>query len=134
MNFQNNKINADMEQATVQQRAKDNILAMCREIWTDFKTGKIDYERLMLHVYTKKHSVQKFPKKFIAPVLVRKTEPTEADAEELRLEINHYVYGRRGKAGLETAKLEAMDEKMAIAVLKKKGYRVMKKTMAYIDL
>lgn len=110
------------------------LLKACREIWNDYKTGKADYETLCVYKYTRKYAVQQFPKNLIAPLLLKRTEPTEEDAENFRVELNLYRYSKRGKQGMEETKQAAMDEKTAIAVLKKKGYRVMKKTTAYIDL
>ena len=110
------------------------LLNMCQEIWNDYKTGKADYETLCVYKYTRKYAVQQFPKNLIAPLLLKRTEPTKEDVENFRIELNLYRYSKRGKQGMEEAKQAAMDEKTAIAVLKKKGYRVMKKTTAYIDL
>lgn len=102
-----------------------------REIWNDFKTGKIEWEGLRVDKYVEKHSVRKFPKNLLAPLLLRRTEPTEQDIEGFRLDLNAYAREKRSKEGYV---LSIEDEKTAIAVLKKKGYRVMKKTTAYIDL
>lgn len=114
--------------------ANTGLLAMCREIWNDYKTGKADYETLHVNKYAAKHAVRQFPKKLIAPLLLARTEPTEEDVENFRIELNMYCYSKRGKQSAEEAKQAIADEKTAIAILKKKGYRVMKKTTAYIDL
>lgn len=77
--------------------ANTGLLAMCREIWNDYKTGKTDYETLHVNKYAAKHAVRQFPKKLIAPLLLMRTEPTEEDADNFRVELNMYCYSKRGK-------------------------------------
>lgn len=113
---------------------KGDLAGCVREIWRDYKTGKVDYETLKVYSYTRRFGVQQFPKSLIAPLLLKRTEPTDEDADMFRTELNQYVYSRRGKAGAEARMAELLDEKAAIALLKGKGYRVMKRTTAYIDL
>ena len=123
-----------MNKTTSTPDSENGLLQVCREIWNDYKTAKIDYEKLNVYKYTRKYSVRHFPKNLIAPLLLKRTEPTGEDAEKFRIELNLYSYSKRGRQDAEEARQAAMDEKTAIAVLKKKGYRVMKKTTAYIDL
>jgi hypothetical protein len=115
----------------------DQMLELCKELWKDYQTRIVDYESLQIESYTRKFEVTKFPKALIAPILLKRTEPISDDAKSLRVEINKYARKQRHfnsdefKAEREADKLE---EKEAIAILKKKGYRVMKRTIAYIDL
>lgn len=113
---------------------KGDLAGCVREIWRDYKMGKVDYETLRVYTYTKKYGVQQFPKNLIAPLLLKRSEPTDEDAGQFRAELNQYRNSRRGAAGAETRMTEMMDEKMAVAMLKGRGYRVMKRTTAYIDL
>ena len=115
----------------------DQMLELCKALWKDYQARNVDYESLQIESYTRKFEVIKFPKALIAPILLKRTEPTIDDAKSLRVEINMYARKQRHfnsdefKAEREADKLE---EKEAIAILKKKGYRVMKRTIAYIDL
>ena len=111
-----------------QKESPDNLMLAVREIWHDFKTGKIEWERLRVDRYIARYSVRKFPKNLIAPLLLKRTEPTEQDLEEFRLSLNAYAREKKSK---EAYLGSVEDEKTAIAILKKKGYRVMKKTTAY---
>ncbi len=102
------------------------LLAMLREIWDDCHAGRTVYDNLDMCAYAHRHACRQLPRFMVAALLTRDTPPTEADAEWIRTENNAYVYSsRRGMAGT----IEG-----AIALLKGRGYRVMKKTTAYIDL
>ena len=115
----------------------DQMLELCKALWKDYQARNVDYESLQIENYTRKFEVIKFPKALIAPILLKRTEPNIDDAKSLRVEINMYARKQRHfnsdefKAEREADKLE---EKEAIAILKKKGYRVMKRTIVYIDL
>lgn len=114
--------------------AEDNgMLQMCIEMWKDYHDGKTDYETMSIEKYSRQFSVSKFPKNLIAPILLKRAEPTLEDANNLRVEINRYRNNLRHPSK-EDAKAAIMEEQTAITVLKRKGYRVMKKTVAYIDL
>ena len=119
---------------TTETQATGDLAGCMREIWRDYKTGVTSYERLNVHKYTKKYGVQHFPKKLAAELLLKTTEPTETDISLFRAELNKYINMHRGKGGMETLKAELLNEKAAIMILKGKGYRVMKRTTAYIDL
>lgn len=109
------------------------LLAMCEALWNEHRCEVFDYETLDMERYTRRFSVIKFPKNLIAPILLKRTEPTLEDAEELRAEINRWHTSKRNPTK-EELKAAQMEIQTAIAVLKKKGYRVMKKTTAFIDV
>lgn len=109
------------------------LLSLCIEIWNDYHENRCDYETVQIEKYTREFSVAKFPRNLIAPVLLKRTEPTLEDANNLRVEINRYRNSKRNP-DKEDVKAAMLEEQAAIAVLKHKGYRVMKKTTAYIDL
>lgn len=109
------------------------MLQLCVEMWRGYLNGTLDYETLSVEEYSRRFSVSKFPKNLIAPVLLKRTEPTAEDAVNLRAEINRYRRLKRNPSK-EEVEAEAMEEQVAISVLKKRGFRVMKKTIAYIDL
>lgn len=111
----------------------DGMLQLCAAVWNDYRSGTVDYENLDVGKYSREYKVSKFPKSLIAPVLLKRAEPTSEDAAGLRIEINRYCNKLR-RPSKEEAETDMMEEQTAIAVLKKKGYRVMKKTVAYIDL
>lgn len=111
----------------------EKLLQMATDVWNDYKNGAVEYEDLDLVPYEKKYEAAHFPKVLLAPILLKRTAPTVTDAERLRIEINRYVNDHRNPDP-ETAKAERLEEQTAIAILKGKGYRVMKKTYAYIDL
>lgn len=106
---------------------------MCAAIWEDYRAGKADYETLDLGEYGRTFGVGKFPKCLIAPLMLKRTAPDAEDAIGLRVEINRYTYSKRNP-DREELKREQIDVQTAVAMLKGKGYRVMKKTTAYIDL
>lgn len=122
-----------MKENTNLEAVSNNLLRMCMEIWNDYHKNGCEYEDLGIEKYTRQFSVSKFPKNLIAPILLKRTEPTLKDANDLRIEINRYCNSKRNP-GKEEAAQSAMEVQTAIAVLKQKGYRVMKKTIAYIDL
>ena len=112
---------------------RGDILSLCVQVWKDYHLKVVDYETLDLEKYTREFAVSKFPRSLIAPILLKRTEPTETDAANLRIEINRWHTSKRNP-NKEDVKVAIMEEQTAIATLKKKGYRVMKKTVAYIDL
>lgn len=111
----------------------NGMLQMCIEMWKDYHDGTADYETLSIEKYSRRFSVSKFPKNLIAPILLKRAEPTLEDANNLRIEINRW-HTSKCNPNKEDVKAAIMEEQTAIAVLKHKGYRVMKKTIAYIDL
>lgn len=114
-------------------KEENRMRAMCLQIWADYQKMVVDYETLSIEKYSREYNVSKFPKNLIAPLLLKRTEPTEEDAKNLRIEINRWHTSKRNP-DKEAVKESALEEQTAIAILKKKGYRVMKKTTAYIDL
>lgn len=109
------------------------LLGLCTDIWEDYRAEVVEFESLNVEIYTRRHAVSKFPKILIAPVLLKRTAPTLLDAEALRVEINRWHTSKRNPSPEERQE-RLMEEKDAIAVLKKQGYRVMKRTIAYVDL
>lgn len=109
------------------------LLPLCVEVWNDYRSGAVDYENLNVEKYSRKYETSKFPKNLIAPILLKRTEPTLEDANNLRIEINRWHTSKRNPCKEELIQ-SAMEEQTAIAVLKHRGYRVMKKTIAYIDI
>ena len=106
------------------------LLAMLREIWDDCRAGRTEYGRLDMGAYARRHVCRQVPRFMVAALLARDTPPTEADAEWIKVENNAYVNSsRRRWEGADTGTVEG-----AIALLKGRGYRVRKKTTAYIDL
>lgn len=109
------------------------LLPLCVEVWNDYRNGAVDYENLSVEKYSRKYETGKFPKNLIAPILLKRTEPTLEDANNLRIEVNRWHTSKRNPCKEELMQ-SAMEEQTAIAVLKHRGYRVMKKTIAYIDV
>lgn len=122
-----------MKENTDLLEVSSNLLLLCIEIWKDYRNGAADYETLNVEKYSRQFSVSKFPKNLIAPILLKRAEPTLKDANDLRIEINRYRNLKRNP-GKEEVTQNVMEIQTAIAILKQKGYRVMKKTIAYIDL
>lgn len=120
-------------EAKTTEKTVHKLLDLCTDIWEDYHREAVDYETLNLEIYTRGHAVSKFPKNLIAPVLLKRTAPTLLDAEALRVEINRWHTSKRNPSP-EARQERLMEEKDAIAVLKKQGYRVMKRTIAYVDL
>lgn len=114
-------------------KKKSDILGMLKQLWHDYKNGVFDYETLQIEEYSKKYGVGKVPRSIIAPFLLKRTEPKEEDAERFRLDSNLYRKSKR-YPNEEDAKQERLTETEAIEILKRKGYRVMKRTIAYIDI
>lgn len=108
-------------------------LPLCVEVWNDYRNGAVDYENLSVEKYSRKYAVSKFPRNLIAPILLKRAEPALEDADNLRMEVNRWHHSKRSPSKEEAA-WNAMEEQAAIAVLKHRGYRVMKKTIAYIDV
>lgn len=109
------------------------VLQMCRKLWHDYQDGIIDYETLQVEEYAREYGVGKVPRHLLAPILLKRAEPIEEDAEKFKTEANLYRKLKR-KPDQENEKQERLTEAEAIELLKRKGYRVMKKTIAYIDL
>lgn len=124
--------------------------AMLTEIWQDYMSGKVEWDRLNVHPYCEKWHVGCFPKRLLTDTLLRRTAPTADESASVRSRATQYQTDRhilKGERGgevsaetmqhMEDEKKDAAaaewTEESAIAYLKKVGkYRVTKKVTAYV--
>lgn len=109
----------------------EKLLLTLRHMWRDVRAGLVDAERVSVYKYADLYGSTSFPRRLAQPFIEQPAEPTLADADRLRQAINQYRNSKRGP-GYEALRESEVAE--AIALLKRRGYRVMKRMVTYEEV
>lgn len=121
----------DKVKVKVEGTPAEKLLLTLRGMWSDVHVSAISPERVSVHKFADLYGASCFPRRLAMDIIQRPTPPTPADADHLRRAINQYRNAKRGP-GHEARR--ASEVAAAIALLKRRGYRVMRRKVTYEEV
>ena len=121
----------DKVKVKVEGAPAEKLLLTLWGMWSDVHVSAISAERVSVHKYAEPYGATCFPRRLAMDIIQRPTPPTLADADRLRQAINQYRNSKRGPGYAARCTREVAE---AIALLKRRGYRVMKRMVTYEEV